>query len=56
MRGNPNWRDNIILVDVVVSPDNQACIVTGIDVDTITLRRQYDEDADTFTADRSELK
>ncbi len=56
MRGNPNWRENIILGDVVASPDNQTCIVTGIDGDTITLRLQYNEDADIFTADRSELK
>jgi hypothetical protein len=55
MRGNPNWRQDLMVGDIVTY-GNQANSVIAIDGDTITLRPYNDQDADTFAADRSDLQ
>ena len=56
MNRNPNWRAELKPGSIVISPDDQCCVVVEIDGDTITLRPQSDSDANTFTADLNDLK
>jgi hypothetical protein len=57
MRGDPNWRANLVVGDKVNDPWGQGAVIVAIDGDSITLHSTKNDDGEVdYVVERGDLQ
>ena len=57
MRGDPNWRENLVVGDNVNDPWGEGAVIVAIDGDSVTIHSTKNDDGDVdYVVERGDLQ